>query len=109
MLIISGESRVRLPVHLHRRVHHEDHRPGLVPAPERLPEERLEHPRLHHRHHRGRVHHHVHLGDRAVRCESLASFSSSATFEACVRGAQFTGKLFADIFIVHCLFEKDMV
>ena len=84
-------------------MHHEDHRAGLVPAPERLPEERLEHPRLHHRHHRGRLHHHVHPGDRAVRRESLASFSSSATSEACVRGAQFTGKLFCGAFLFFIL------
>ena len=75
-------------------MHHEDHRPRILSAPERLPQERLEHPRLHHRHHRGRLHHHVHPRDRAAGREGVTSFSSSATFEACVRGAQFTGKKF---------------
>ena len=91
---LAGKSGVCLSFHLHGRVHHEDHRPRLLPAPERLPQERVEHPRLHHRDHRGRLHHHVHVGDRAAGREGLASLQSTSSTKASVWGAQFTGQAF---------------
>ena len=94
---LAGKSGVCLSFHLYGRVHHEDHRPRLLPAPERLPQERVEHPRLHHRDHRGRLHHHVHPRDRAAGREGVTSFSSSPTSEVGVRGAQFTGKKFVKL------------
>ena len=47
---LSGGDRDHLHRHLHRGVRHENHRPRLYLSPDCLPQELLEHPRLHNCH-----------------------------------------------------------